>query len=98
GEIASARVENLALPRKLLESAPVLLHRNSSIDMVDLVEIDVVALETTQRVRRVPADLERGKPALLVRRGVRVDHPPVHLRGEHHRVPAAPSLREPSAD
>src|SRR5215217_4038345 len=92
-EVAAADVCDLALAHQLLHRLPYLLPRRLPVDVVHLVEVDVVGLQSAQaRLARAP-DVVGGQPAVV---GAET-HRLVHLRGEDDVVAVAASS-QPAAD
>jgi len=93
GEVAAARVEDLALRDGGLHRLPDLVPRRVPVDVVELVDVDVVGLQPLQaRVERA-TDVERREPAVVRP----VGHVAVQL-GREHGALAPPSTRgEPVA-
>src|ERR671917_2469856 len=85
GEVATAGVEDLAGLDCHLDRLPDFLPRSVPIDVVELVEIDVVGLQSAQACIERPADVERGQLALVWPRA----HLAVDLGGNDCPLPPA---------
>jgi hypothetical protein len=94
GEVAAAEVDHVAGSNKLLHRLPDLLPRRASVDVVHLVQVDVVGLQSTQTVLARRADVV-SREAPIIGSGA---HRLVQLGGEHDLVATPATLGQPAAD
>ena len=94
GEVRRADVEHFALLHKDFHRLPDLVEWRAAVDVVHLIEVDVVGLQSTQRsFARVP-DVPRRQERVVGP----VAHRAVELGGDDHLLAPAATLRKPSAD
>ena len=94
GEVAAARVQDLALLDGDLDRLPDLIPGRVPVHVMELVEIDVVRLQPLQAGIQRPADIQCGELGLVGP----VRHGAVQLGGEHRVLPALAALGEPAAE
>ena len=93
-EVRRADVEDLPLLDERVHRLPDLVPRRLPVDVVHLVQVDVVGLETTQRRLARAPDVARRQERVV--RPVR--HAAVELRCDDRLLAAAAALSEPPAD
>ena len=93
-EVAAPDIDDLARVDEVLHRLPHLVPRRGTVDVMHLVEVDVVGLQSTQARVACVADVSRRETAVVGP----VRHRAEHLRREHHLLASIPTLREPSAD
>ena len=94
GEVAAARVQDLALLDGHLDGLPDLIPRGVPVNVVELVDVDVVRLEALEAGIQCPADVESREPAVIGP----VRHTAEQLGGQHRVLTALTALGKPAAE
>src|SRR6185436_16110798 len=98
GVVARTRVEHVSVGHDALVGAPELFRGYPFVDVVDLVNIDPVRLQPTQRVLQMLTDLVGREAAVVVGRTQIAIHRPVHLGRQHDLVTHTRPGGKPGAD
>src|SRR5579859_2567021 len=93
GKVAAADIEHLALAYQLLHRLPGFLPGRATLNMVHLVQVDMICLETAQALFAGTADVISREPAIVWP----LAHGTKHLRCKHNLL-AATTLCQPAPD
>jgi hypothetical protein len=94
GEIAAADVEHLPFAVELFHCLPEFFPRALTIDVVHLVEVDMVCLQTPEALFARAFDMQGGEARLVGP----VAHASIDFGGQHHFFTSPAALREPTTD
>src|SRR5208282_5572102 len=94
GEIAAADVENLAFADELFHGLPDFVPWRRAFDVMHLVKVDAVGLQSAQAAFTGLLDMTGGKTAIVRA----VTHVAEAFRGEDNLLASATALFEPASD
>src|SRR5258708_23539055 len=90
----TTNIHDLALVCQLLHRLPDLLPRSLTINMVHLVEIDMIGLQTAQTLLTSTPNVQSREARLIWP----FTHLPVNLGRQHNFLPASTALSKPAPD